>query len=407
MSDVTPESWRTFDATRKYLGSGSSTSSKIPSFEGCEPPLIAKGKGCRVWDVDGNQYIDFRNGLGPVTLGYSIDEINAAITSQIVDGIVFGHPHALEGDVAKLLVKYVPCAERVRFLKTGGEAVSACIKIARNATGRDKIIHCGYNGWLTSMSCGAGHLPDGIARSAPRKGVPAELCNLHKYLPWGETKVWEESFHNEGKDVAAVVIASSYPEMEKGKSFLPEIRNLTEKYGILMIMDEIVTGFRVAPGGIHEYYGFRPDMAVFAKGIANGMPLSAYLGKAELIDSSRAIGISSTFGGETLSLASAKATINFYFENMVIEHLWSAGRLLQQGINSLFKKHNIQAELKGFPVCPSFIFKDNNLRDAFFKGCYRSGLSFYTTVYVNFSHKERDIDETLGAIRIVLENLRK
>lgn len=388
------KSWEMYRRSLKHLAYGSSTSSKIPQFENVEPALIAGGKGCRVWDMDGNEYIDFRNGLGPVTLGYCIPEINEAIKLQLEKGIVFGHPHILEGEVAELLVEVIPCAERVRFLKTGGEAAAACIKIARNATGRNKIIQCGYNGWLNRLS-GEGYQPEGIASAEPLNGVPPALSALHNQLPWNDIKVWKEAFFRDGKDIAAVVIASDYLQMEKGKEFLPAVRELTRKYGILMIMDEIVTGFRVAIGGAHQYFEFEPDMAVFGKGLANGMPLSAYLGRADLLDSARKIGISSTFGGETLSLAAAKAVIAFYQENEVVEHLWKMGRLMQDGVNILFKKYGIEAALRGFSVCPFFDFAEKDYRNHFFESCYRNGISSYDVPYVNYSHKEEDIQEAL------------
>ena len=145
-------SWAAHRESTGFLAQGSSTSSKVPAMEGVEPAQIIRGSGCRVWDADGNEYIDFRNALGPVTLGYAIPEINAAIAEQLDRGIIYGHPHPLEGEVARLLVEAIPCAERVRFLKTGGEAIAACIKIARHATKRNTILQCGYNGWVNSLS---------------------------------------------------------------------------------------------------------------------------------------------------------------------------------------------------------------------------------------------------------------
>jgi len=402
----TEESWKTHKESLRYLAQGSSTSSKTPAFENYEPALILKGKGCRVRDLDGNEYIDFRNALGPITLGYSILEINNAIIEQLKNGIIFGHPHPLEGEVAKLLVELIPCAERVRFLKTGGEAISACIKIARNATKRNKILHCGYNGWLNSLSRN-GYRPVGIAASEPNKGVPTALSSLHKSLPWAKIEKWEEIFSNEGDDIAAVVIASDYPEMEKGKEFLPALRKLTERYGTLMIMDEIVTGFRLSIGGAHQYFKFQPDMAVFGKGLANGMPISAYLGRGDLIDSARGLGISTTFGGETLSLAAAKASITLYQKNNVIEYLWKIGKLFQDGVNTLFEKYKIPAMLKGFPVCPFFDFKNSNSRDPFFKNCYKNGVSLYNVPYVNYSHKGKDIQEVLKRIENAIKKIKR
>ncbi|MFA7185106.1 MAG: aminotransferase class III-fold pyridoxal phosphate-dependent enzyme, partial [Victivallales bacterium] len=323
-----PKSWNKYKNSLKFLAQGSSTSSKVPRFENIDPAQIVRGKGCRVWDLDGNEYIDYRNGLGPVTLGYCIPEINAAVIEQLNKGILFGHPHVLEGEAAEMLTAVIPCAERVRFLKTGGEVLAACIKIARAATGRNKIVQCGYNGWLNSLSAPSGNVPAGIADSQPVKGVPQQISSLHRSLGWADYEAWENAFSEDGENIAAAVLAADYPEMEKGKEFFPFVRDLTEKYGTLLIIDEIVTGFRLAFGGAHEYFNFMPDMAVFAKGFANGMPLSAYVGKAELVDSARSIGISSTFAGEALSLAALKAVTAFYKRNDVIGHLWKYGEML-------------------------------------------------------------------------------
>jgi len=161
----------------------------------------------------------------------------------------------------------------------------------------------------------------------------------------------------------------------------------------------------VAIGGAHEYFNVDPDLAVFAKGCANGMPISVYAGKAKLIDSAKEICISSTYGGETLSLAAMKAAIAFYKKNDVIAHLWRTGTILWGGVNALFRKYNINATVKGFPVCPQFIFEDNTgkLADAFFKNCYLNGVSLYGVSYVNFSHKEKDVTETLERIEKVMK----
>jgi len=405
MIHSTEKSWEKFRQTLGYLGSGSSTLSKIPVFEGIEPAQIVRGEGCRVWDVDGNEYIDYRNGLGPVTLGYCIPEINQAIIEQLHKGIVFGHPHVIEGEAAEALTEVIPCAEKVRFLKTGGEAIAACIKIARNATGRNRIVQCGYNGWLNVLSSG-GFRPAGIAASQPLKGVPSALSELHSSLPWGDKAPWEEIFSRHGDEIAAVVIASGYQEMSKGAEFLPWLRELTQRHGCLMIMDEIVTGFRLALGGAHEYFRFMPDMAVFAKGCANGMPLAAYVGRADLIESSKTIGISSTYGGEALSLAAMKAVVAFYRQHDVIGHLWTIGQKLWPAVELLFRRYGIDAELKGFPVCPQFIFSPSATLslDAFFRASYQHGVSFYNVSYVNYSHNEADVAITLERLEKAIQS---
>ena len=401
----TKKSWEKYELSLKSLSGGSSTNSKKPRFKGFEPGLIVRGKGCRVWDLDNNEYIDFRNGLGPVSLGYNIPEINEAIIKQLNDGIIFGHPHPLEGEVAKLLVDIIPCADRVRFLKTGGEAVAACIKIARNATGRDKVLHCGYNGWLNVLSVPVGYRPVGVANQA-FTGVPLPVQALHKSMPWGYTAAWEKIFEEEGRNIAAVVIASDYAEIDKGKEFLPAIRQLTKKYGILMIMDEIVTGFRLSLGGAHEYFNFMPDMAVYAKGLANGMPFSVYSGRADLIDSSPNLGISSTFGGDTLALAAVKATVKFYQQKKVIKHLWKVGDKMQDGVNNLFNKYKINAGMKGYSVCPWISFPNPSELELFYKYSYKNGVSLYTLSFVNYSHKDKDINEALERIEKAIKEMR-
>jgi len=398
-------SWQAFRESRRFLAGGSSTNSKMPSLEESEPAQIVRGKGCRVWDLDGNEYIDFRNALGPVSLGYAIPEINAAIAEQLEAGIIFGHPHPLEGEVARLLTEVIPCAERARFLKTGGEAVAACIKIARNATGRNKVAHCGYNGWLNSLSRPRGGQPRGIASANVERGVPAAIAALHVSLPWGELDAWDEWFRAEGADTAAAVVACDYAEMEKGREFLPALRALTARHGTLLVLDEIVTGFRLALGGAQEYFGVKPDMAVFAKGFANGMPLSAYVGRADLVESAPTLGISSTFGGDTLSLAAAKAVITYYRERGVIDHLWRVGRALWGRLQERALSTGFRLEARGVPVCPSLTFEGTIQRDGFMAACYRNGISLYDVPYVNFSHKDVDIAEALERMGRAIQEL--
>ncbi len=398
----TSRSWKQYRHSTQFLAQGSSTSSKVPAFEE-EPALIVRGKGCRVWDADGNEYIDFRNALGPVTLGYAVPEINRAIAEQLENGIIFGHPHPLEGEVAEQLTRIIPCAERVRFLKTGGEALAACIKIARAATGRNGILQCGYNGWLNNLSAG-GFRPEAIAQGAPLNGVPPGLAQYHHAMPYGDLEPWENIFAEQGDSIAAVVIACNYADMERGADFLPALRALTERHGALLIMDEIVTGFRLAQGGAQEYFNFMPDMGVFGKGMANGMPLSAYVGRADLIDSARALSISSTFGGETLSLAACRAVLTCYQEHDVIGHLWGTGRRLWQEVNRLFEQHDLPLRARGFEVCP-LIDGPSETVTALIRACFRNGVSLYAVPYVNYAHREKDIDEALERMEQAMKEI--
>ncbi|MDH7569921.1 MAG: aminotransferase class III-fold pyridoxal phosphate-dependent enzyme, partial [Armatimonadota bacterium] len=293
------KSWKLWDEANAIIPMATQTHSKSPreALRGIEPCYIVRGEGCRVWDLDGNEYIDFRNSLGPISLGHRYPAVEDAIRRQLEQGIIFGYAHPLEVDVARLLVEMIPCAESVRFLKTGGEAMAAAIKLARAFTGRDLVLKCGYHGWLQTTNS---------------PGVPAAVQSVYRDLPWGNIAAFEEAFAREGDRIAAVSVACAYAEAERGHTFYPALRELTRRHGALLIFDEIVMGFRLAVGGAQEYFGVTPDLAVFAKGISNGMPLATYLGRREVMETVRKAVISSTFGGDTLSLAAAKACMQVY-----------------------------------------------------------------------------------------------
>ncbi|HVX42732.1 MAG TPA: aminotransferase class III-fold pyridoxal phosphate-dependent enzyme [Mycobacteriales bacterium] len=372
---------------------GSSTTSKAPTLLPDEPEVIVRGEGCRVWDDRGREFIDFRNGLGPVTLGYRFPAVDEAIHRQLLAGITFGHPHPLECQAAELLCELVPHADQARFLKTGGEAIAATIRIARAATGRDHIVHIGYNGWLNTLAPGAPPLPGAEPRQFP--GVPAAVSALHHHARWNDPDGVAAVLDRH--DVAAVVVASDYAGMAAGAEFYPQLRQLATAAGTLVIYDDIVTGFRIATAGVQEYFGVPPDLAVFSKGIANGMPLSAYTGRREIM--AAATGVSSTFGGETLALAAAIACMNTYREQDVPAQLWQRGRQMWSGLDRIFTAAGLPLRTRGFAPCPALTAVDGADASvwlpAFLRAAYRNGVSLYTVSYVNFSHSERDIDEAL------------
>jgi glutamate-1-semialdehyde 2,1-aminomutase len=191
--------------------------------------------------------------------------------------------------------------------------------------------------------------------------------------------------------------------MEQGREFYPELRRLTDEHGTLLIFDEIVTGFRIAIGGVTEYFGVRPDLAVFGKGIANGMPLSVYAGRREVMAAcgpGRVV-VSSTFGGETLSLAAARAAMEVYADDDVVGHLWRQGERLWSAVGALFADHGLPIAVRGLAPCPTFVAEPGapaDTLDRFFRGAYRHGVSLYNVSYVNFSHTDADLDETLARL---------
>lgn len=392
----------------EYIPWGSGTCSKHATLVPDEPAVIVRGQGCRVWDADGREFIDYRNSLGPVSLGYSYPAVNEAIRRQLEGGIIFGHPHPLEAETAKLFCELVPGAEKARFLKTGGEAVAAAIKIARAATGRDHIIQIGYNGWLNSLGSGGMVLP---GRPAPRRvpGVPEAISALHHTAGWNDCQELELLAEDHPDQIAAIVVAADYKKMALGQTFYPWLREFADRIGALLIFDEIVTGFRMATGGVQEYFGVIPDLSVFAKAVANGMPLSVYCGKARYMDVLDKAIVSSTYAGEALSLAAAYTVMSIYRDEPVIEHFWKSARSLWGSFNQLAEEYSIPVRVAGEinPIARFEYLTDDlpAFRLKFSRSCYAHGVSFFEGGYVNYSHQEKDIAETLERVEAAFRTL--
>ncbi len=399
-----------FARLNEVMPYGSSTCSKAACFLPEEPAVVERAQGCRVWDVDGREFIDSRNGLGPITLGYRHPAIDRAVTAQLEKGIIFSHPHRLEGEVAELLTEVIPCAEQARFLKTGGEANAACFRLARAHTGREHIVQVGYNGWLNSVAAG-GQFRPGVPAAGIPAGVPRGLAEVHHNANWNDLASVEEWFDRFPGQVAAVAVSAAYADMAAGKDFYPGLRELCDRHGALLIFDEIVTGFRVALAGVQEYFGVTPDLAVFAKGMANGMPLSVYCGRRDVMRICGRGGktvISSTYGGEALSLAAAKAAITLYRDGKVTDFLWRQGETMWSAATALCRKHGLPLAWRGLWPCPQIVAESDapaGLIDDLFRAAYRNGLVLYNVGYVNFSHTDADIDEALARLDAAIREI--
>jgi len=292
---------RRFDRSLEYLArarrvvpGASQTLSKGPGMfvEGAYPVFLQRGRGCRVWDVDGNEYVDYVMGLASVTLGYSYPPIDQAVARQLERGSIFSLPAPAEVEVSERLTRIIPCAEMARFLKTGSEANSAVVRVARAATGRDVIVFCGYSGWH-----------DWYAVTTPRsKGIPKDFARYVVPFTYNDLSSLEAALEEHRGSVAAVLMEPVLLEAPR-PGFLAGVKDMAHRHGALLIFDEIVSGFRWAAGGAQEYFGVVPDLAVFGKGMANGLPLAAVVGRRELMREFEEIFVSSTFGGDTLALA--------------------------------------------------------------------------------------------------------
>ena len=263
------------------------------------PVFLAKGKGCRVWDVDGNEYIDYIQGLLPNILGYAHEEVNAAVAEQLGQGHSFSLPHPLEVELAERLTRLIPCAEKVRFGKNGSDATSGAVRAARALTGRERIACCGYHGWqdwyIGSTTRNAG-VPEAV-RALTHPFVYNDLGSLQKLL-------------QEHKGEFAAVIMEPVNFWPPAAGFLEGVRELAHEHGALLIFDEICSGFHFGLGGAQKKFGVTPDLACFGKAMGNGFPISCVVGRADVMKVFEDIFFSFTFGGEVASMAAAMKVLD-------------------------------------------------------------------------------------------------
>ncbi|MSO21828.1 MAG: aminotransferase class III-fold pyridoxal phosphate-dependent enzyme [Acidobacteria bacterium] len=335
---------------------------------GIAPIYSDRLKAGRFWDVDGHEYIDFNLGAGAVLLGHAYPSVVRAVQEQAARGTGLTVNHPLEIETAELLSQIVPCAEMVRFCKGGGEADMVAVRIARAATGRDKVVFCGYHGWhdwyisanLTSATTLEKHLlpgitPLGVPKSLAGTAFPFEYNNLDSLKAVLEA--------NRGE--VACVIMEAARTFTPAAGFLEGVRNLTRDHGVVLIFDEVVTGFRVARGGAQECFSVKPDMATFAKCISNGFALGAVVGKKEIMQVALDSFISSVYWAEATGLAAGKATLTEYLQQDVSGAIRQFGEAFMEGCRKVIAQCNVPMKVMGLPSFPSLVFEevDTNRKD--------------------------------------------
>lgn len=383
----------------------SQTFSKATSqfVQGVAPTFLTRGQGCRVWDVDGNEYLDYPMGLAPVVLGHADPDVTAAVARQMQDGTAYSLPHPLELEVAELLCEVIPCAEMVRFGKNGSDATAGAVRLARAVTGRDVIVCCGYHGWQDWY----------IGTTTRNKGVPEAVRELTRTFAYNDAEGLARVLEEYRGRVAGVVM-EPVGVIEPKPGFLERVRELTHAHGALLIYDEIVTGFRWALGGAQEYFGVTPDLACFGKAMANGFPIAALVGPKGLMAVCDEIFFSFTFGGETVGLAAAKATITKLRRDDVIPHLWAQGQRLKDGYNALARRFDVAryTECIGYAPRTVITFRDQSGAESLlFKSyvqqeCLKRGILFSGGQNLSFSHTDAEVEYTLRVYRTVLELFR-
>ncbi len=325
-----------YDRAVRTIPLGSQTFSKAAAatVEGAAPLFLDRGDGARVWDLDGNSYIDYVLGLLPVVLGYRDPDVDAAIRAQLDKGISFSLATELEAELAERLVDFIPCAEMVRFGKNGSDATSAAIRLARAYTGRDRIALCGYHGWHDWY----------IGTTARHLGVPQAVRDLSSAFPFNDADALEALLRADPDGFAAVILEPMALD-PPAPGFLKAIRALCDRYGVVLVFDEIVTGFRIHLGGAQAAFGVTPDLAAFGKAMGNGMPISAIVGKREIVRLMEDIFFSGTFGGEALSLAASIATLDKLQAVDGPAVICALGAGLKRDVKGMIADHGLDTEL--------------------------------------------------------------
>lgn len=386
------------------LASQTFSKSYLQYIKGQAPLFLTRGRGCRVWDIDGNEYTDMINGLLAVSLGYQYPAVDEAIKKQLKKGVIFSLPSPLENELADLLIKHIPCAEMARFGKNGSDATSGAVRLARGVTGRDHLAVCGYHGWHDWY----------IGSTSRNLGVPKSTQDLTHKFNYNDIDSLKRIFKKYKNKVAAVVMEPmNYTEPQKG--FLEEVKKITHQNGALLVFDEIITGFRFSLGGAQKLFGVIPDLAAFGKSMANGLPISVLVGKRRYMEKVSDIFYSFTFGGECLSLTAAIATIKEMERKNVIGHIWKIGKILQDGTNKLLAKNGLEKiiQVKGKPcwqvfvVLPTEKYSDLEIKSYLQQEILRAGFLWYGQHNLSFSHTKKDIDALLLVYGKVFKDLRK
>lgn len=391
--EVTPLGAQTFSKSYRYF------------VEGHAPMFIDRAEGCRLWDVDGNEFVDFICSLGPITVGYNNKKVNDAVIEQLNKGIVFSTQAPVEVKLAKKLTEIIPCAEMVRFVKNGGDATTAAIRLARAFTGRERVAMSGYHG-MHDWSIGA---------SANNRGVPKAVCELTDNFAYNDIESLKSTLAKHPNEYAAVIME---PIQGSGTTseYLEEVKKVAHENGAILIFDEVVSGFRYALGGASEYYGVVPDMCSIGKGMANGMPISVVAGRKDILSLiENGVFISTTFGGDAISMAGALAAIEQLEQPGVYDRIWKLGTMMLDGLQELIDKHNVGEVVSCSGLAPhggvAFEGKGSlsylDIHTVYSYAMIDSGILTFAINNLSMSHTEKEIQMFLEAADKAFALIRK
>ncbi len=368
------------------------------------PSYYKKAKGIEVWDLEDKKYIDmFYMGIGSCILGYADDDVHKAVKQVVDDGSMTTLNAPEEVELAELLCELHPWASKVRYARTGGEAMAIAVRIARAYSGKDQVAFCGYHGWhdwyLSSNLADDKNLDGHLLPGLEPKGVPRGLKGTA--IPFHYNKIQELEDIIKNNDIG-VIVMEPMRHQEPKDGFLEKVRTIADEHNIVLIFDEITIGWRMNLGGIHLTLGVEPDIAVFAKAISNGYPMAAIIGKDKVMEASQSSFISSTYWTERIGPVAALATIKKMEKENLSEHLEKMGQLIKNGWQELSKKHGLDITIQGpLPLITyAWNYKDKNqaLATLFTQEMLKKGYLASKSVYLSLAHKSNDIEQYLKAV---------
>lgn len=370
---------------------------------GIAPSYMERGEGWFIYDVDGNRFIDFMCALGPVTVGYNDVTVNEAVIKQVGRFASGSLQSEIEVELAEKICEIIPCAEMVRFVKNGGDATTAAVRLARAFTGRDVVLMSGYHG-MHDWSIGA---------SENHKGIPEAVRELTITFTYNDLEDLEKKL--KGNKVAAVILEPIQSNGPKD-GYLEGVKELTHKYGAVLIFDEVVSGFHYALGGAQEMFGVLPDLVAFGKGMANGYPISAIAGRRYLLEQiEKGVFVSTTFGGDSISMAASLATLNILEQPGFYDHITKIGTILRNGIADRIHKYDLKdvLEVSGLPAHCGVAFEGHgslsylDIQSVYSQTMLQNGILVFAIYFLNSAHTEKEAEAYLEATDKAFAMIRK
>ena len=429
MADKRRKSTKAFKKAQNVIPGGVNSPARAFSAVEMDPIFIEKGEGAYLYDIDGNKYIDYVNSWGPMILGHAHDEVLQAVTETAARGTSFGAPTVMENELAEKIIEMVPSVEMVRMVNSGTEATMSAIRVARGFTGRDKIIKFAgcYHGHGDSflIKAGSGALTLGEPDSP---GVPASVAQNTLTAEFNDLDSVETLFQNVGDDIACVIvepIAGNMGVIPPNDGFLQGLRNLCDQHGSLLIFDEVMTGFRVAPGGAQEIYGVMPDITTMGKVIGGGLPAAAYGGRREIMNRVAPAGPiyqAGTLSGNPLAVAAGLTTLQLLSEPGFYQRLNEKANKFFKNTQTFIQENNLPLSLNWVNSMGCLYFKSGGVENftqatesdtqrfaKFFGAMLDAGLyiapSQFEAMFISSAHTEEDLAETTSSLSTILSNL--